>query len=94
MSAVRVRSLIAALAALALAASAVVAACTDGTTPDCSDAATQCGPNVGDSAVDGGDATADTSLPDTSLLDTGADTALDTGADTGADADLDAGDAG
>lgn len=49
---------------------ALVVACVDGTTPDCSDAATQCGPNL-DGSSDRQDAsqtlpeaTPDTSVPD------------------------------
>jgi hypothetical protein len=59
--------------------------CVDGVTPDCSDAATQCGPSL--------DATAErteAALPEAAALDSAADDAADA-ADA---ADLDAGDEG
>ena len=88
MRAARVRSLssrrgLAALAVSAFVLLGIVAACTDGTTPDCSDAATPCGPNVVEASADGADATndakLDTSLPDTAVPDTGPDADLDAG---------------
>jgi hypothetical protein len=67
--------------AFAVVFGAILMACTDGVTPDCSDAATQCGPDID------GAASTDTSvvLPDASKPDTAADAQSD------ADADLDAG---
>jgi len=65
--------------------------CVDGTTPDCSDAATQCGPDV--------DATSErleAALPEASPpSDAPSDTSSTADADDGGgDADLDAGDGG
>lgn len=74
--------------ALALLACTIALGCTDGVTPDCSDAATQCGPSI-DGAAD----TSEASLfPETSKPDTSVDAAGDAQSD--ADADLDAGDGG
>jgi hypothetical protein len=74
--------------ALAMLVGTILLGCTDGVTPDCSDAATQCGPNV-----DGGPDTLEAALfPETSRPDSGADGAGDAQSD--ADADLDAGDGG
>jgi len=64
--------------------------CVDGTTPDCSDAATQCGPDV--------DATSErleAALPEASPpSDAPNDTSSTADADAETDADLDAGDGG
>ncbi len=72
----RVVVLAASLAGLALLPAALVTACVDGVTPDCSDPKNKCGPDV-DGSADGGDATAptapetgtDTSMPDASTAD-------------------------
>lgn len=69
----------------ALLQGAYVAGCVDGVTPDCSDAATQCGPNV-DGAADRNDA----ALPEAQPPADGA--RVDATSD--AEAGLDAGDAG
>ncbi len=61
---------IAAIGVLALAPAMVAADCVDGVTPDCSDAAAQCGPDL-----DG--------ASETSTSDGGGD--AETGADTGVD---------
>jgi hypothetical protein len=70
--------------AIATAASFALAACTDGTTPDCSgDAAASC---VTEVAPSEGGTGGDTGASDTGAEDTGAQDASDTGApDTGAD---------
>jgi hypothetical protein len=64
--------------------------CVDGTTPDCSDAATHCGPDV--------DATSDVleaALPEAAPpTDAPNDTSSTADANGGGDADLDAGDEG
>lgn len=64
--------------------------CVDGTTPDCSDAATQCGPDV--------DATSErleAALPEAAPpIDASNDTTTSEDADAQPDADLDAGDEG
>jgi hypothetical protein len=66
--------------------------CVDGTTPDCSDAATHCGPEV-DAAPDVLDATA--ALPESAPpADAPNDTSSSADANGGGDADLDAGDGG
>ena len=62
--------------------------CVDGVTPDCSDAAARCGPDVDGSVVEASttvDAPAD-------VFDAGSDTGADTGPDADAEADADAGD--
>lgn len=41
------------LFAIAVSLAALVAGCVDGTTPDCSDAAAQCGPDFDGAAIDG-----------------------------------------
>lgn len=64
----------------------LIGGCTDGVTPDCSDAATQCGPDV-DGSADSNEAAL---FPETSRSDSAADGASDAQSD--ADADLDAGD--
>lgn len=68
--------------ALAVLGGTLLMGCTDGVTPDCSDAATQCGPNV-DGSADTNEAAL---FPETSRPDSAADGASD------ADANLDAGD--
>jgi hypothetical protein len=71
---------------------AALAACVDGTTPNCSDAATQCGPDL-DATIEEAsvDATLDGSNAD-SKADAPADVAPEATADTGSDAGVDAGD--
>jgi hypothetical protein len=69
----------------ALLQGAYVAGCVDGVTPDCSDAATQCGPNIDGAA----DRTEAAPLPEAQPP---ADSATDV--DARSDAGLDAGDAG
>jgi hypothetical protein len=69
----------------ALLQGAYVAGCVDGVTPDCSDAATQCGPNL-DGSLDRNEAAP---LPEAQAPQ---DSATDV--DASSDADLDAGDAG
>lgn len=69
----------------------IFAGCVDGTTPDCSDAATHCGPDV--------DATSDSleaALPETAPPGDAANDTSSTvdAADAEPDADLDAGDGG
>ena len=72
-----------------LATSTLVGGCVDGTTPDCSDAATHCGPDLDGTTSDVGEA----SLPETSPPgDAATDTS--TAPDAEPDADLDAGDEG
>ena len=68
--------------ALAVLGGTILMGCTDGVTPDCSDAATQCGPNV-DGSADSNEAAL---FPETSQPDGASDAQSD------ADADLDAGD--
>jgi hypothetical protein len=77
--------------ALAMLVGTILIGCTDGVTPDCSDAATPCGP-----AVDGSADTNEASLfPETGKPDTGADGAGDAADAQGdADAALDGGDGG
>ena len=70
--------------AFAVHVGAILIGCTDGVTPDCSDAATQCGPNVD------GAATPDVVVADASRPDTAADGAADAPSDADADV-LDAG---
>lgn len=68
-----------------------VIACTDGVTPDCSDAATQCGPDI-DGA---GDLLEAQPLPESSAPDASADTSVpqpDGGDPDAGDPDADAGD--
>jgi hypothetical protein len=71
-----------------LVVGALVTGCVDGTTPDCSDAGSNCGPDF-TSYPDSGDGPP----VDTGVQETGADTgAQDTGAqDTGAETSTDAG---
>ncbi len=72
---------------------ATVAGCVDGTTPDCSDAATQCGPDLDGTTSDVGEASLpETSPPSDASIDTSIDTS--TSPDAEPDADLDAGDEG
>jgi hypothetical protein len=68
---------------------ATIAGCVDGTTPDCSDAATQCGPDLDGTTND----VLEAALPETSPP---SDAAIDTSTspDAEPDADLDAGDEG
>jgi len=68
---------------------ATVAGCVDGTTPDCSDAASQCGPDLDGTTND----VLEAALPETSPP---SDAAIDTSTspDAEPDADLDAGDEG
>ena len=64
--------------------------CVDGTTPDCSDAATHCGPDV-DATLD----VVEAALPEASPpTDAPLDTSSTADANGGGDADLDAGDEG
>ncbi|WP_146647372.1 hypothetical protein [Labilithrix luteola] len=78
------RAALVAIALFALALQAVlVVACTDGTTPDCSDPATPCGPLLSSDVVDGS-----TRSPEASADSTVAD-----GSDA-SDGDLDASDEG
>ena len=71
--------------ALAALVGTILMGCTDGVTPDCSGAATQCGPDV-----DGATSTdAQVVLPEASRPDGVVDSATDAQSD--ADADLDAG---
>lgn len=81
------RSLVA--ASVLLAQAALAAACVDGVTPDCADAAAQCGPSL-DAARE-----ADTSV---TLPDATPDAAVDGSGDAAEadapDADLDGGDGG
>lgn len=78
----RVRRALGMLGALALASAGFAAGCVDGVTPDCSDAATPCGPSL-DGASGGAeaaiDAPADTSALDTFVPDAPPDVALDAG---------------
>jgi len=68
---------------------ATVAGCVDGTTPDCSDAASQCGPDLDGTTRD----VLEAALPETAPP---SDAAIDTSTspDAEPDADLDAGDEG
>jgi len=72
-----------------LATSTLVGGCVDGTTPDCSDAATQCGPDLDGTTND----VVEAALPETAPP---SDAAIDTSTNPDAepDADLDAGDEG
>ena len=71
-----------AIAAALLVPTALVGACTDGVTPDCSDAATQCGPNIDGSAdVSEAQPLPESSTKDTSVADTSATDAGDLDAD-------------
>jgi len=75
------------VAALFLGQLCLAGDCVDGVTPDCSDPANQCGPDV--SARDG--ASTDAPVTDTSPpIDTGA--ANDAASDTSSDPDADSGD--
>ena len=74
--------------AMALLEGVMIAGCVEGVTPDCSDAATPCGPNV-DGASDRTEAS---STEVGSPIDGAVDSAADVDAE--ADAPLDAGDAG
>jgi hypothetical protein len=77
------------LLAFALLPAAYAVGCVDGQTPDCSDAATGCGPDL-DGSLDGrGDGPSE-------AADTGLDVQPDANADAeaGPDADLDASDGG
>jgi hypothetical protein len=69
--------------AFAVLGCAVLMACTDGVTPDCSDAATHCGPDV-----DGSSDASEAALPDSSRPDA----ALDAPSEALADADAGDGD--
>ena len=72
-----------AVLAIALSPSAIATGCVDGVTPDCSDAATQCGPNL--------DATTAADRREAGPLEAAPDGALEAAPDV---ADLDAGDEG
>lgn len=70
---------------------AIFTGCVDGTTPDCSDAATHCGPDV-DATTD---VVTEAALPEASPpSDAPNDTSSAADADGGGDADLDARDGG
>ncbi len=72
---------------------AIYVGCVDGTTPDCSDAATQCGPDVDATAERNFEAALpEASNPSDAPNDTS--TTADAGGDGDGDADLDAGDEG
>ena len=74
--------------ALAALVGTILMGCTDGVTPDCSDPATQCGPDI-----DGSASEAEASIfPDASQPDTAPDGAADAPNDS--DAALDAADGG
>ena len=60
----------------------VVGACVDGTTPDCSDAAAQCGPNLDGAILEGG--------PSEGGADAAVEAAAEAAADAAADAPADA----
>ena len=78
--------------ALAVLIGTILMACTDGVTPDCSDAATQCGPNI-----DGSFTPLETSVAsEASLPEGGGDATPDGASDAPNDSDaaLDAGDGG
>jgi hypothetical protein len=84
--------------ALAVLIGTILMGCTDGVTPDCSDAATQCGPDI-----DGSFTPLETSVvSEASLPEGGGDSSVDgadgadgaTDAPNDSDAALDAGDAG
>jgi hypothetical protein len=64
-----------AVLAIALTPTAIATGCVDGVTPDCSDAATQCGPNLdATTAADRREAAPDSALeaaPDSADLDSG-----------------------
>lgn len=72
--------------ALAALVGTILMGCTDGVTPDCSGAATQCGPDV-----DGATSTDAQVVPEASRPDGAVDSATDAQSDVNADADLDAG---
>lgn len=83
------RSLLAFVAALALAQLVLAADCVDGKTPDCSDAAAGCGPDLAPDAQEG------SVLPEAAPNDATPDqAATDGNADAGNDADADNLDAG
>ncbi len=73
-------------AALALALSVAAVSCVDGVTPDCSDAAAKCGPDV-DAAFDAADADASIVLPEAGSPDADAGTGSDAGSDADAASD-------
>ena len=78
--------------AVAALVGTIVIACTDGVTPDCSDAATQCGPNI-----DGSTTPLETSVvSEASLPEGGGDSAADGAGEAPNDGDaaLAAGDGG
>ena len=77
-----------ALVAIAAAPVAIAVGCVDGMTPDCSDPATPCGPDLSNSRD--GSLDADGDAPS----EAAADTASDVQTDANADADLDGGDGG
>lgn len=72
-----------ALVVIALPLALTILACVDGTTPDCSDAATKCGPDLDGSS----DRDSSLQLPEASRPDATSDVDVDA-----QDADLDAGD--
>jgi hypothetical protein len=80
-----VRGWVVVCGALAVLVGMILMGCTDGVTPDCSDAATQCGPDV-DGSADTIEAALfpETSKPDSSVVDGAGD----------AQGDADAGDGG
>lgn len=74
---------------VAVLEASALAGCVDGVTPDCSDAATQCGPNIDASrSLDSSDASR---LPEAAAVDSAA---ADAQGDTSVPIDLDAGDEG
>ncbi len=77
--------------ALAALVGTILMGCTDGVTPDCSDAATQCGPDVDGSVSNEG-----AIFPEASKPDTGTDGTTDALSDAPDDNDsaLDGGDGG
>jgi hypothetical protein len=83
---------------LALFPALAFGACVDGTTPNCSDAASQCGPDLGDGApLDApGDAPADApaDAPPDAAPDVTQDAPIDGPADAPADSRADVADAG
>jgi len=87
---------VAALSALSLSAlGCLLVACVDGQTPDCSDAATGCGPDTDGAVLDTGtDAEAGTEAgTDAGPADAPADTTKDSPADAPVDTGADVGDA-
>ena len=87
----RHRSLVA-LAAAVLGALASISGCVSGTTPDCSDAAAGCSPDldatVSDGAVEGGDVSNPTDAPNDRTGDAPADSSDANAADSEQDGDL------